>query len=504
MPNYNNLSDYTFIPFEVNRLRNASVYWVNSDLVKDEFPECKKLSDEEIQQFLLDNFAFMVPPSNIDFDYYFTEETKIYNAERYGSHGETCNGGGVRCGNYRNVQVKGAGKNPLANEYMDFWHTHGSASLEESVRESVWGEFFHENAPFGAARILAIITTGMDIDFDYSYGELDGTSPPGALMLRQTIVRPAHFERAMYFNSNLPFDFYRVQENCEKLEEITGVGNSTVFIEHQINYFAYLAAWLKVNRISHGAITTGNIGVDGILIDFGTATTFLDHGNYLISKGFPPFWGDHAYFSNILKTLSFYLNKYTNDALLNADDIENQFFDRFNTYLSQFWLYQTGFHVDFCRVDSETHNRFSAAVNLLATACDNVERHAHSYRDLMARYNIVNILKILSKYGEKIESGNLSREIPEEKYAKHVVERFRCLIDEYNLWKVENNTDDSKSLLSKCEERNKDLVRLTRHELLAEVTDNIKNETDITNWMKTLIEESKMAPSPPLLELEVS
>lgn len=502
MPNYDNLSQHTFLPFDVYKIKTANVFWVNYDLVRETFTQCDSMSDAEVDDFLIDNFAYMVPPEGVDFDKHFSQQTQTFYAERYGSHSERCNGGGVRCGNHMGVQIKGTGKNLLANGWMDFWHTHGGASLEEGVREAIWGEFFHQNAPFGAARILAVIRTGMDIDFDYNLESKEDNKAPGALMLRQPIVRPAHFERAHFFHNELPFDFYRVQDNCERLNQITGEAESKAFIQRQITYFAYLSAWLKVKRIAHGAITTGNIGVDGTMIDFGTTTSFLDHANYLISRGFPPFWGDHVYFSNILSTMNFYLGKYHSECFEKPKEIEELFFDTFNRYLSQFWLYQTGFDGAFCKIETPVHKRFSAGINLLAKACEETQHTPQTFRVPLARYNVVSILKILAKQKEEITIADLKAEIPEEKYAQHIVERFLDVLAAYAEWQAAINETDLKPLHVACEERNRDLIRLTRNELFKDITERVEQGDDVSGWIQEILQDSKLEPDNLPFELE--
>ncbi len=122
-------------------------------------------------------------------------ECKTFEADRYGSRHEVCNGGSARCGFDGVFQVKGIGITPLLAQNMSKSHSHGKLFLDEAISEAIWGEICHRHLPYGSIRTLAIIKTNVQEEFSYL-----GNSPkkPCALAIREFSIRPAHFERATF------------------------------------------------------------------------------------------------------------------------------------------------------------------------------------------------------------------------------------------------------------------------------------------------------------------
>lgn len=324
----------SFVPFKAKRLRNARLLWVNHALLRDYGVDTSSIELSELEPIMLEAFAYAIPAEGDDPALYCDEE-KEFVGERYGAQTETANGGGVRCGLNGRFQIKGIGKNPLAATNVDHWHTYGGATLDEGVLEALWGEITHQELPFGGVRILALIATGKVVESNY--GRADGIAEPAAsaLMIREPNIRPAHYERSIYYKPHeatkalLVPDFMRVEDAIQRielslsqsLEEPVGAGVKTL-----AERLARQLAAARAMRIVHGALTSSNVSIDGRYIDFGTITTLPDYGNRIIARGFPPFWNDHIQILVMLRELYFYLSKYRLDVGTNEREQVQQFF----------------------------------------------------------------------------------------------------------------------------------------------------------------------------------
>src|SRR5690348_8288649 len=142
------LPSSSFVPFTAWRLTHPNVVWANEDADQSldvlEHAFCGLIEDEPVSAF--------------------SAESREYFAERYGGRGVGLNGGGARCGTTGLVQIKGIGKTPLVGvKSTEAEHSYGGASLQEAVREALWGEICHIALPFGAVRSFGIIETGTHV-----------------------------------------------------------------------------------------------------------------------------------------------------------------------------------------------------------------------------------------------------------------------------------------------------------------------------------------------------
>lgn len=119
---------------------------------------------------------------------------KTFHAERYGGSGIQRNGGGARCGFDGNYQVKGMGANPLVGVGTDGRHSNGALGAIHAIYEALWGEVLAQILPYSAVRVQAVLLTNLYTDkaFDRSHGK-----SRRALLVRDPVVRPAHFERRL-------------------------------------------------------------------------------------------------------------------------------------------------------------------------------------------------------------------------------------------------------------------------------------------------------------------
>ena len=334
----------SFVAFTARRLAHARVAW------------CPPGASRER---LLDDFAFsMVQGEGRDegrdegqreASELHLAETREFLAERYGGAGLVNNGGGVRCGLYGGLQVKGIGRNPLGGKVANFWYSHGGASLEEALREAAWGEVCDAVLPHGGVRVRGVIATGATVSFDAGGFE---RRVPGALIVRDAALRPGHFMRAVHFQPNDEVASRQVGDTARTRSAIAGLQRGLAaalglpaqastriddinqgLMEVARRFAAQLAA-TRAKKIVHGALTCSNICIDGRLLDYGTITTVSDFGRVIVARGFPDMLSDHTCFIPTLRNLVFYCHKYLDGAtargLLQPELLVQHYLQAFN------------------------------------------------------------------------------------------------------------------------------------------------------------------------------
>lgn len=299
----------SFVPFQVQRLASPKLLWSNVDALHGREP--------------LD-FAYCIPFDEERAGSYLQQDATAFG-ERYGGPGLGGNSGGVRCGLIGDVQVKGIGRNPLAGTTTDFWHKHGGSSVQDCVRESIWGEILNASLPYGAVRALAIISTGTTFDAEVADTKKK-TKVPRALLLREPVLRPAHYLRSVFSAPSSEMkghctDVTRTMRTIQKIETLhhylnqggIDTNSSTTLgamLSDTFRRAAHQIAASRAKRIIHGSLISSNFGMDGRWLDFGTVTTLSDFGRAIVSPGSLDLWNQQASVVDTINDLHFYLTKY--------------------------------------------------------------------------------------------------------------------------------------------------------------------------------------------------
>jgi hypothetical protein len=307
----------SFITFEARSLGGAFASWKNNKL--------------ELATPLAE-YALLIP-LNKDPKRAYSATTTTFLAERYGGQGLGSNGGGVRCGLLNGVQAKGIGRNPLAGRDADFFHSYGGASLNEGMAEAIWGEVIHSALPHGACRVFGLITTGTRVPLLAPKPGQDPTTAR-ALIVRQALLRPAHYMRSPYFDpvddritiiSDTDRTRAAVATLSKTLHSIYNAQDAPLndMLHTMFGRAAEQLAAARAKRIMHGSLIDSNWSLDGRWLDFGTTSTLPDHGRYFISPGSPDFLHEHMILRRTMKDFIFYLRKYLpqlESATLCSDD----------------------------------------------------------------------------------------------------------------------------------------------------------------------------------------
>jgi hypothetical protein len=347
----NNLPSDSFVMFVAKKLTNPFVVIYNS---------C--LNNNIIAEDFLTKFGYIIS-SDLE-----AKNSAIFYAERYGGGGIGNNGGGVRCGLVDGYQIKGIGKAPVVGKNSDCCYGQGGMSLEDAIREYIWGEVLHEALPYGACRAYGVIETNTNCWVQGNDGQRKES--PAALIVRQAAVRPAHFERAPFFQptdsflASHPSDTERTKASINVLQlffseigytpsspSVTdghcSVADSLKLGLNEVSSrFARQFAAAKAKRLMHGCISSSNICLDGRWIDFGTVSSVTGYGNVIIEPHQPAFWDEHKTVLNTLKDLCFYLEKYHNDyskdSFPTGSDITQHYINAYSRELRFQFLLLTG------------------------------------------------------------------------------------------------------------------------------------------------------------------
>ncbi|MFS0828799.1 nucleoid-associated protein [Pseudomonas phoenicis] len=275
-------------------------------------------------------------------------------AERYGGDGILSNGGGARCGFDGTWQLKGLGANALVGHDVDIDHGDGNLSLTTALYESIWAEIIESVLPFGATRTFAILDTGL------TYGTRKGTLKRG-LLVRQPVVRPAHFIRSVYFRQNrldgLGEDAIRVKRAIHRLVEFLPTVPGSIIpptLEQRLksglvelaDRYAEQFAAARAKHVIHFNVSASNISLAGGWLDLSGVRIFTSdviHDRSSIDR----FNTEYLPALQSLQSMCYYLGKYT----VVEDDVSlclwqttmEHFTQRYNHYTYLYEVAQAGF-----------------------------------------------------------------------------------------------------------------------------------------------------------------
>lgn len=270
------------VPLTLTALPHARVLWLNAraSLQDPKFEACKGDLQAYGQHLLAQcAFALNAPPTA-------TVAQAMATADRYGGMGIGCNGGSGRAAFVNGYYVKGIGATPLVGKLSDRVHSTGHCELQECIREAVLSECIDAEFPWGAVPVLAIIGTGV---FEERIIEAGIASEPTTatqdsanltelcLLVRPAFLRPAHFDRAVNFLSDMPKqgfqDAQRVKSMLQASKRTWGIAPFKQQLMQLHTRWAEQLAHGYVHRFCHGAPSPSNVTLDGRLLDFGATST---------------------------------------------------------------------------------------------------------------------------------------------------------------------------------------------------------------------------------------
>lgn len=330
-----------FVSFEIEKIEGCHVVYLNEGLAAGQ-------SSADI----LESYSYVVrtdPKSVSD-----RARVKTFMAERYGGDGIARNGGGGRCGFDGVWQLKGLGPNQLVDPNVDICNRDGNQCLQTALNESIWAEIVHVALPYGAIHTVAILNTGLTYE---KYGQ----AKTRGLIVREPVVRPAHFIRAIYFKQKhidtLGEDAQRVKAAIRKLVDFLPGRNSTSMSLSQperlergllelAGRYAEQFAAARAKHISHNNVSESNIALNGAWLDLSGARLFTHtvSGDRLNIERFN---AEYAHAIHSLESLCYYLSKYsvlTTEASAEIfQTVIKHFTQQYHKHLSLYEVAQAGF-----------------------------------------------------------------------------------------------------------------------------------------------------------------
>lgn len=293
-----------FVSFETEKIEGCRVVYLN-----------ETLANGQDSATLLEHYSYLVNTSNVPND---QAQVKTFMAERYGGDGIARNGGGGRCGFDGVWQLKGLGPNQLVDHTADLSHRDGYQCLHTALYESIWAEIIHEALPHGAVRTVAVLDTGLAYE-KYGQPKIRG------LIVREPVVRPAHFIRAIYFKQKhidtLGEDAQRVKAAIGKLVDFLPFSEKTAgassqqerlesgLLELAARYAEQFAA-SRAKHISHNNVSESNIALNGAWLDVSGARLFT-HAVSSDRLNIERFNTEYRHAVYSLESLCYYLSKYS-------------------------------------------------------------------------------------------------------------------------------------------------------------------------------------------------
>jgi len=264
------MNSFNHLPVEVNKISGTHLLWRNQDT-------CSDMSDSQF----VDSYSWIIKNN------FFADESRIFHgatqtmfAERYGGFGTGINGGGARVVNYNDVQIKGVGGNILAGEGALKSHSYGGLDIQGAVKEVIYSRLLNKISPVGAQTINGLIL------LDESSALHNGNKAPSMLMIREPVMRPAHFLPCSNFKRKSEHRTFMRSDYSRVLGIYKGIGKQAllsdfyVLIQNFLEKCADQLSFFRMARLSHNALTPSNISMDGRILDTALCSFVISGSNY--------------------------------------------------------------------------------------------------------------------------------------------------------------------------------------------------------------------------------
>ena len=309
------------VPFPVRQLRHASVLWLNRRWFLErgiDVTDAEVLS--RVSAWLVETFGYIIletehKPS------IFTSNTKIAHADRYGSSsGLAQHGGSGRVAVYGCFQAKGVGATPLVGMDVSPDHSNGCVSLGEAIREAIYSEIMDAEFPYGAVPVISILDTGLHY-FAPEPGANGIQKVRRAIVIRPSVLRPAHAERAPLFKRSITGDMNAQEGDVNRTQTVVrnwlrqGRDGKTQTLQETLGRVAEQAAFGQVHRLFSGGFFSSNLSVTGELHDFGNAYALPDWVNAKVLAHTSGFGRELEAVDVLAKSMDFYFRKYDDAGL---------------------------------------------------------------------------------------------------------------------------------------------------------------------------------------------
>jgi|GEM_PF-570919 len=340
-----------WVKFTAHKILNTEVVWLDQT---DNLLNCNTSKTDIYKNICRDNaYAIKDTPcfSELEFD---ENDSKVLIAERYGGTGIGVNGGGGRCGNTEQYQLKGIGANCMVGEHDDVIHKYGGLDAPLAIIETIYTNLLCVLLPLGAVRIRGIIYIGKKTAIYHH----PANKCWGVIMLRDHCIRPAHLMRAPSFKPQSTYqpvlikDKHRVKNiNKELFKHFKDNNQFILFLGKYLQNCANQFGFARAVRLMHGTLSPSNISMDGQWLDLPIASMLNGGINHSLSSHF---YNEHQTPLEYALELLHGYSKY-NNALLNAAPLINYYHEQFDAYLNHYIGYILGLDLDLLKNIKNDH-----------------------------------------------------------------------------------------------------------------------------------------------------
>lgn len=321
LPDLLEWSETACVEFQAKKLRNCQVLWLNDRWFLERGLDVEESGVRaRLVAWLTNTFGYVVATSDPDDQIDLENGTTLF-ADRYGSNnGLFAHGGSGRAAIFGKFNVKGIGPTPLVGAGVNREHSHGSASVNVAIREAIFAEVVAAEFPHGGIPILAVLDTGLWFESSSTPGKMLRRS----LIVRPSMVRPAHMQRAPAFIR--PVDGHKNSQiqDAKRVREFIGQYATLAASLHGslgqaiTRFFIRIAeqiAFGHVHRIYSGGYFSSNLSIEAELLDFGNSYALPNWENAKVLENDLGFGRDLEVIKSTIRSLCFYFNKYRPGAL---------------------------------------------------------------------------------------------------------------------------------------------------------------------------------------------
>ncbi len=423
------LPDSSYVEFNAYKLAHPKLLWINWDYLREhgiEFP-AEGLTPEFESQ-IMDTLAYAIPNAR-DPPETFLSIVKKFFADRYGGGGMGVNWGSGRAASAGKIQIKGIGQTPLVGEGQSFEHAHGRASIEESIREAIWGEVTHQGLPYGGNRTIAIIDTGTSTLW------ADGGKQANALIIREDPLRPAHYlgvrqGSGAALKATEPERVKTAVKWIDKSLPGTAVG-AREYVSRIARQYAHAFA----TRLFHGTTSASNFEISGRFLDFGTMTAQPGYAKIKVLSFVDPAGDITAVRSNLVRD---FFTEMKSTALGNipgtpdVDELLKAFTIQYDQALSTSFVELTGIPPHLAKAHEST--REETLGKLLHTLATIGAKEANVDKAMIVDTSTYDIKKILTQLADAhtLEpaalGGAIAQSLPSEEYRNPLTQAYSAFM----------------------------------------------------------------------------
>lgn len=259
--------------------------------------------------------------------------------DRYGGDGLGGNTGSGRAGSNGRFQIKGIGRTPMVNPYGDADHFAGDQNLIDAAYEVIVSEVLRQIMPSGVVECLGLICVG-----DGAANSIDGQVSRGALLVRRSVLRPAHLMRLRNMDRATALkDTAAVRQICKYfLSQFSDDAGLQAFVGAFSRSAAQQFAFARLNGIAHMVLSPSNLSMDGAWLDLTNACAVPVGVNFASQPEHVGFYEESVRAREYAWEIAYTLNKFSGARVDPAFAVEE--YDReYESWLHKSFLNLLGF-----------------------------------------------------------------------------------------------------------------------------------------------------------------